>query len=123
MSSTDNQAEAQIAAFEAEGADVNALLAQLEPDDWHRQTGFKDWTVWDVVAHLHFTDHMGITTIAGPQPFNALMADIGKSRQPLNVYTRHWLGDISGAELHERWQTLLVQLVAGLRAADPKRGA
>ena len=120
MQDTNNPGEAQIAAFEAEGADVLALLKQLEPGDWQRQTAFKDWTVWDVVAHLHFTDHMGMTTIAGPEPFQALMADIGQANQPFNVYTRNWLGPISGAELLARWQELLNTLVAGLRRADPE---
>lgn len=120
MNNQHNPGEPQIAAFEAEGADVAALLEQLQPADWQRQTGFKAWTVWDVVAHLHFTDHMGMTTIQGPEAFNALMADMGKAKQPLNVYTRNWLGDISGAELMERWGDLLQKLVAGLRAADPE---
>lgn len=120
MDSASQVGEDQIAAFEAEGADVHRLLQQLSADDWQRTTGFKDWTVWDVVAHLHFTDHMGLTTIAGPEPFNALMADIGKARLPFNVYTRNWLGDITGAELMERWQSRLSELVAGLRAADPE---
>ncbi|MFK7913571.1 MAG: TIGR03084 family metal-binding protein [Pseudomonadales bacterium] len=120
MNNQPNPGEPQIAAFEAEGADVSNLLDQLQPEDWQRRTGFKDWTVWDVVAHLHFTDHMGMTTIAGPEPFKALMADIAKAKAPLSVYTRNWLGEISGAELLTRWRALLDKLVAGLRAADPE---
>lgn len=120
MNEAENPGESQIAAFEAEGADVSALLAQLTEADWQRPTAFKDWTVWDVIAHLHFTDHMGMTTIAGPEAFEALMQDIASNRQPFRDYTRDWLGPISGTELTERWQQLLVKLVAALRAADPE---
>ncbi|MEM1230235.1 MAG: TIGR03084 family metal-binding protein [Pseudomonadota bacterium] len=113
-------AQAQIDAFEADAAQLAELVNSLEEADWQRVTLFKDWRVWDVIAHLHFTDHMGLTTLAGPEPFKALLKDMGSSGQSMATYVRDKLGDISGAELSQRWQAGIAELLAGLRAADPE---
>ena len=60
----------QVDDLRAERDELDAVLATLEAD-WQRVTGFKDWTVWDVVAHLHLSDHMGITSLSGEEPFRS----------------------------------------------------
>jgi uncharacterized protein (TIGR03084 family) len=113
--------EAQVADLRAEGRDLDALLATLAPDDWSRATSFKRWTVWDVVAHLHFSDHMGMTSLRGEDAFRELMRNVGKARLPMAQFAREWLGAISGAALRERWRTLLASLCDSLAAAEPER--
>ncbi|MEZ5557572.1 MAG: TIGR03084 family metal-binding protein [Pseudomonadales bacterium] len=110
----------QIGDLREEGEDLHALLATLAATDWQRPTTFKGWTVWDVVAHLHFSDHMGVTTIAGSDAFKALMKDMRDSALSLTAYTRRWLGDLSGPELHARWRGLFLELCERLAAADPE---
>ena len=51
----------------AEGDALYELLQRLEPEHWASPTTFKSWTVFDVVAHLHISDHMAVTTIT-PRP-------------------------------------------------------
>ena len=110
---------AQVADLRAEGRELDALLSQLSDADWRRATAFKGWTIWDVVAHLHLTDHMGMSSLAGEARFRALMKDMASARAPMTAYARRWIGDISGATLRDRWRALLEDLCAGLEATDP----
>jgi len=110
---------AQVADLRVEGRELDSLISELNDADWGRATAFKGWTIWDVVAHLHFTDHMGMTSLAGEAPFRALMKDIARAGLPLTAYTRRWLGDIPGATLRDRWGALFGELCTGLETADP----
>ena len=110
---------AQVADLRAEGRELDSLLEGLSDADWNRATAFKGWTIWDVVAHLHLTDHMGMTSLAGEARFRALMKDMMGSRAPMTVYARRWLGDIPGATLRSRWRALLGELCTSLETADP----
>lgn len=53
-----------------------ALLEQLSDADWLRRTQFKDWTVNDVVAHLHFWNLAADRSLKDPEAFGELMAEI-----------------------------------------------
>ena len=109
----------QIEDLRAERDELDALLASLRPGDWQRVTTFKQWTVWDVIAHLHLADHMGMTSLAGEAPFRQLMREMRDSGLPMAGFARRWLGDVSGPELASRWHALLTRLCDDLAAADP----
>jgi uncharacterized protein (TIGR03084 family) len=111
----------QIDDLAAEADELNALLETLDDSDWQRVTAFRGWTVWDVVAHLHLSDHMGMRSLQGEAPFRALMDDMAAARQPMAAYARRWLGPMPGSELRPRWRALLAGLCAGLAASDPQR--
>lgn len=111
----------QIEDLRAERAELDALLGSLDSDDWARVTTFKSWRIWDVVAHLHLSDHMGMTSLAGEEPFRALMRDMRDAGVPMAEYARRWLGDLPGTALHARWRDLLDRLCTALDATDPAR--
>jgi len=111
----------QVNDLRAEGAELATKLAELNTDDWHRQTTFKNWTVWDVVAHLHLSDHMGTTSLEGEAPFRALMQSMRDHRGPMADFARRWVGDLSGSELLPRWQSLLGNLCDQLENTDPAK--
>ena len=55
----------------AEQVATQALLADIEGDDWFRVTPAKGWDVRDTVAHLADTDEIAIDTCTdGPRPLN-----------------------------------------------------
>jgi uncharacterized protein (TIGR03084 family) len=122
---TDEQArertalQEQIRDLRAEAAELETLLDTLAPADWDRVTTFRDWTVYDVVAHLHLSDHMGMTALQGEPAFRALMQDMAAARLPMSAYARRWLGDVSGPDLRERWRSLIRDLCDGLAGTDP----
>jgi len=110
---------AQIDDLRAEREELDTLLGTLRPADWDRLTSFRNWRVWDVVAHLHLSDHMGMESLAGEARFRALMDDMRDARLSMADYARRWLGDLPGSALHQRWRDLLGRLCDGLAATAP----
>ena len=113
-----------VADLRAEGDELYALLSDMDTGYWTQHSSFKDWTVWDVVAHLHFSDHMALTSLKSADAFKALMKDImatGSARQ----YTNDWLSvdghSVNGPELLARWRTMFIELCDALAAADPEQ--
>ena len=111
----------QIRDLQAEGDELYRLLQGLDTADWDRGTAFRDWTVYDVVAHLHLSDHMGMTALRGETEFRGLLRDMGASGGSMAAYARAWLGEIDGPALRERWRGLLGELCQGLATTDPEQ--
>lgn len=111
---------AQIEDLRAEADELNELLLSLDADDWSRVTAFKSWTVYDVVAHLHLSDHMGLTALEGEAPFRALLRRISSAPGSMAAFARDWLGATGGRELRPRWHESVHRLCDGLAAADPE---
>lgn len=108
--------------LETEGDELYKLLKDMDTGYWTQTSTFKAWTVWDVVAHLHFADHMALTSLRSADEFRALMDDMRRSS--MNAHTSEWLkgdGDHAptGPQLLERWRSMFLELCAALRSADP----
>jgi uncharacterized protein (TIGR03084 family) len=111
----------QVADLRAEGDELYEVLQSLDAADWSRTTTFKDWTVYDVLAHLHISDHLAITTLNSAEDLEALLHDVQSSDLPMVAYTRQWLGDVTGPELLDRWRNLFAEMSERLAAADPEQ--
>lgn len=113
-----------VADLRAEGDELYQLLEEMDTGFWTQVSTFKDWTVWDVVAHLHLSDHMALTSLRSSDDFKTLMRDMGKSGS-MRAYTNAWLTEnghsINGPELLIRWRKMFLQLCEALAAADPDR--
>ena len=109
----------QLADLAAEAEALDTALANLADEDWQRVTAFRNWTVFDVVAHLHLSDHMGMKALEGEVAFRALMDEMRESGTNIAAFARRWLGDIDGPTLRARWRELLASLIDGLAATDP----
>ena len=51
--------------FRNEVDEFRGFLQTLKPEDWDRETGFMQWTTWDVVAHLHYFDVVSLAALEG----------------------------------------------------------
>lgn len=106
-----------------EGAALQALLAGLGVDDWQQPTPFKQWTPWDVVAHLHLSDQWALASLDGPAAFRQAIAPLlaaFNARQSLGDYTREQFAALPGAALLESWRSCFARLGERLAALDPK---
>lgn len=105
-----------------EGEDLFMLLADMDTGFWTQRSTFKDWSIWDVVAHLHFSDHMALTSLSDADAFKVLLKDIGRTGSARN-YTNQWLSvdghSLNGPDLLQRWRSMFITLCDQLRAADP----
>ena len=108
----------------AEVDEFHSFLQTLEPADWQKPTLFKSWTPWDVVAHLHYFDHMSVLALNDEDAFaierkaliEAFAAQVGAAE-----LARDKLGALSAPQLLERWLETNQQMATGLGESDPKR--
>jgi uncharacterized protein (TIGR03084 family) len=109
--------------FRTEGAELYTLLRDMDTGYWTQHSSFKNWTLWDVVAHLHLSDHMALTSVSSAVDFRALMQAMRASTS-MRGYATEWLRGNNehpptGPELLERWHNLLGELCNRLASADP----
>jgi len=108
--------------FRAEADELHALLRTLTDADWARPTLFKQWTVNDIIQHLHDGDLMAAASVAGADPFAAFraerqaMVDTGMTRVEA---TRQRMGDLTGRRLLERWHATMTSLCDALSGMPP----
>jgi uncharacterized protein (TIGR03084 family) len=113
---------AQAVDFRAEADALHTLLITLSDTDWSRATLFKGWTVNDIVQHLHEGDLMAAASVAGPETFERMRAemqalrDSGVSRPEV---TRQRLGHLTGSNLLKHWYAQMANLCDRLSAAAP----
>ena len=107
----------------AEADELRAFLETLEEADWQRETGFMEWTPWDVVAHLHFFDDVSLVALEGREAFaaeqTALMDNVKKGRTNKQI-ARERYGKLGPQQLLERWHESCHAMAEKLGAADPK---
>ncbi len=112
----------QAADFRAEADALYALLATLTEADWARPTLFKQWTVNDIVQHLHAGDLMAAASVAGENPFRQMRAEIQQARDnglTRVEETRQRLGNPTGKRLLDMWCAAMVDLCAKLSVLPP----
>jgi len=102
-----------------EGDELYALVRDLAPDDWRRPTPFKDWTVNDVIAHLHSTDRVATLALTDPGAF----CDMARRREGAisgsgSRSSRFALP--SGPELGDAWHAYLGELCDLLGQIDAR---
>lgn len=92
-----------------EGVALHELLLTLADADWARETPFKRYTVYDVVAHLHTTDLAARAALAGPDDFRRRV----RERDPALAITMsgaRLAGLEEGPALREAWLATLHEL-------------
>ena len=113
----------QITDLRDEADELDRLLVTLKPADWDRPTLFKQWTINDVVQHLHMADVMAFNSVTDPDGYDRLMADIAAQRaKGLSrvVETRQRFSHLSGEGLRAHWRSYLINLCDALAKRDPK---
>ncbi len=108
--------------FREESERLCAILAPLGDSDLESKTQFKDWTLNDVVAHLHFWNYAADLSLAGGERFGVLMTDvieaIGAGTGHM-AYAHQWLDGCAGRALVERWHGFYLEMAARFEVADP----
>lgn len=108
----------------AEADELHAFLSTLPEADWSRPTAFKQWTPWDVVAHLHFFDCVSLVALAGREPFvtrrDALIQAIVGGASNTELARREY-GHLAPAELLAHWIRTCHDMAKQLGESGPER--
>ena len=99
--------------FRAEVTTLRDLLTTRPDTDYTRPTLFKQWTIDDILLHLHDSDLMASASIAGAETFAAFRAErdaLQHRGMTRTEATRHKLGDLNGKRLLAAWHTRAIAL-------------
>jgi len=106
-------------ALREEGAALYELLGTLKPDDWSRITPFKNYSVYDVIAHLHTTDLSATIALKDPDGFREM---VRTGNRAIGITgPKSQLADLAdGDDLREAWHRYLNELCDLLGNIDIK---
>lgn len=110
--------------FKDEVDELHDFLKTLKPEDGERETGFMEWTPWDVVAHLHFFDLVSMTSLDGAEAFaperDSLFENIAKRRTNKEIARERFAGRDAASILAD-WHSTARMLAQALGDSEPKR--
>jgi uncharacterized protein (TIGR03084 family) len=109
--------------FRAEADALHDLLATLDDAGWQRATQFKQWTIDDIVQHLHAGDLLAAASVAGPDHFARMRQEIQAARDSGLTgveATRRRMEGLTGRRLLARWHAQAGDLADRLSAMPPE---
>ncbi len=106
--------------FRAESVALGALLSAAPLDAFDEPTQFKDWTINDVMRHLHFWNRMAFFQLENEAALERHLAAMAASGKPMREYERAELGDIAGEALVAAWAAQVTRTADAFAQADPK---
>ena len=100
------------------------IIEPLDEAELKLETQFKNWTIEDIVGHLHMFNHAANLALEDGDLFRSFFApmaeDLNQGQSLLSVQNK-WLGAIAGLELVDLWQREYESLAKAYECADPKR--
>jgi uncharacterized protein (TIGR03084 family) len=111
----------QVTDFVAESDALNAVLDGLDGDGWDRITGFKGWSVGDVIVHLHFWNQMVDLARTDAPAFAARARAVvaGIAAQGFRATENAAIAE-RGADLRAVWRDFYTRLGRDWADLDPK---
>ncbi|GGC76935.1 TIGR03084 family protein [Hoyosella rhizosphaerae] len=105
--------------LDAEGAALDALIADLPADSWALPTPAAGWTIAHQIGHLAWTDNASIAAATNPDAFQALVQQAWTNPTGFVDEAAEEWSSIAPVELLERWRTLRADLSQALRNIEP----
>ena len=110
--------------FRDESEALYKLIEPLGDADYDRVTLFRDWTINDVMQHLHFFNYVADLTLTDEGAFKQVYAEL-KANQEKNgslvKSTNEMLNGLKGVALRDAWREYYLGLADRFYAADPKQ--
>jgi uncharacterized protein (TIGR03084 family) len=110
--------------FREESEEMFALLDTLDEQAWEWKTQFKEWTLNDVIAHLHFGDYAADLSLRDPAAFMDFRRRFtAASKRGIGhlALTHQWLAGIRNRALLNRWHQFSQEMADRFGIADPKQ--
>jgi uncharacterized protein (TIGR03084 family) len=110
--------------FRDESDAIHNLLSSLSEDDFGTVTQFKEWTINDVLAHLHHFNYLAVLSLTEEEKFLVELKALFKSWESgktVRQATDLALNNISGRALFDLWHNYYLEMTEIFAAADPKK--
>lgn len=106
-----------------ESAALYAVLKPLSDDAYAVPTLFNDWTINDILQHLHHFNIMADLSLNEPEKFVTEYAKISALREKVGFVasSNELLDGIKGPPLLEAWRAYYTEMTPRFAAADPKQ--
>lgn len=108
--------------FQDESKDLYKLIQNLSDDELNQKTGFKDWSINDVISHLHIWNLAADLSLLNPIEFKIFFIQVDsafKQGKSLKEFEREYLAT-SGFELIKLWRKSYEEVAEHFLKADPK---
>jgi uncharacterized protein (TIGR03084 family) len=110
--------------FREESAALYDLVARHEDGVFELRTQFKNWTINDVLTHLHVWNIAADLSLKDADAFAAFFNQVGTALQggnSLRPFETSYLNGLCGRALLEAWRNYFVAMTERFLAADPKK--
>ena len=110
--------------FRDESEALYRLIEPLEEADYDRVTLFRDWTINDVMQHLHFFNYVADLTLSDDEEFKQVygkLKGIQEKSGSLVEATDEMLDGLKGIALRDAWRDYYLEMADRFYAADPKQ--
>jgi uncharacterized protein (TIGR03084 family) len=112
----------QAADFVDESGALYQLLSSVDANDWTRPTQFKDWTLNDILIHLHFWNDMAHQSLVAPEAFEARLGAILTRFQAVGMRaTENAELTLRGEALRDAWHNLYQEMGKHWATIDPRQ--
>jgi len=109
--------------FRQESRALAVVLEPLNDADFTQPTLFKNWTLDDVIGHLHMFNVAAEKSLESTEAFHAFFAPIGagmKAGKTLLETQYPWLDGLHGQALFQVWRDTCERTADAYAKADPK---
>lgn len=96
------------------------ILEPLDDKDFEKKTLFKQWTLNDVLGHLHVWNWAANASLVDEPAFKSLMDRFG-GHSDMNAAERSETGGASGKALLKLWHDYYGEMADNFHQADPKK--
>ncbi len=110
--------------FREESDELYELLKPLGDGDFEKKTQFKDWTINDVLGHLHMWNWAAEQSLNNEAEFDKFFAELVEefaNGGSLRTYEPKWLKGLKNRDLLEAWHSFYPGMANGFEQADPDR--
>jgi uncharacterized protein (TIGR03084 family) len=108
-----------LSALEAEGDELDQLVAGLDPDDWQAVTPSPGWTIADQVGHLASSDLFAAAAVNDPTAFAARKAELAGGFEGAVDSTAAEYRALPAEELLRIWRAARAEVIAALASVPP----
>lgn len=107
--------------FRQVSAEVERLLEPLAEADYQRETGFKTWTVNQILRHLHVWNKAAYLSLTDETALKTFLGEVMGAVTELRLpdFEASYLDGASGRHLFEIWRTFFPVLADAFSEADP----